>query len=254
MSSAVMSILQDEMRAARRTQVEGEAGGDELETDGMLASPMMTMTMAELQEEQEQQQQQLGGDVMTPLQRPPAGRRRSTKARLSMDEVIIDNNNNKEWNEKEEEEDDEDGFDALSPEEQVELMQCIEEALQAEVRAAEEQALEEYSQLENYEIEASVEALYDDETLLSADDVAVLCPCCKANFLLCQNGEALCACGLRVEAAEGAVSLAWLQERLAGVYAHHKGVCVVKEPIFFQRGVADLWVECGTCGLSAQIL
>lgn len=245
-----MSILQDEMRAARRTQVEGEAGGDEFEIDGVLASPMQTMTMAELHEEQQQQQ---GQDVMTPLQRPPAGRRRSTKARLSMDEVSIDHDSNVEWNEDEEE--DEDGFDALSPEEQVELMQCIEEALQAEVRAAEEQALEEYSQLENYEIEASVEALYDDEAHLSADDVAVLCPCCKANFLLCQNGEAFCACGLRVEAAEeGAGSLGWLQERLAGVYAHHKGMCVVKEPMFFQRGVADLWVECVTCGLSAQIL
>lgn len=247
-----MSILQDEMRAARRTQVEGEAGGDELGTDGTLASPMMTMSVAELQEEQQLQQQQLQeGDVMTPLQRPPTGRRRSTKARLSMDE-LIDNNNGKEWNE--EEEDDEDGFDALSPEEQVELMQCIEEALQAEVRAAEEEALEEYSQLESYEIEASVEAFYDDEALLSADDVAVLCPCCKANFLMCQNGEAFCACGLRVEAAEGAGSMAWLQERLAGVYAHHRGLCVVKELMFFRRGVADLWVECVTCGLSAQIL
>jgi hypothetical protein len=248
-----MSILQDEMRAARRTQVEGDAGGDEFETDGMLASPMLTMSMAELQEEQQQQQHHQQGDIMTPLQRPPAGRRRSTKARLSVDEVSIDDdNNNQGWNQDDEA--DEDGFDALSPEEQVELMQCIEEALQAEVRAAEELALEEYSQLENYEIEASVEALYDDEAHLSADDVAVLCPCCKANFLLCQNEEAFCACGLRVEAAEGAGSLGWLQERLAGVYAHHKGMCVVKEPMFFQRGMADLWVECVTCGLSAQIL
>ena len=94
-----MSILQDEMRAARRTQVEGEAGGDEFETDGVLASPMQTVTMAELQEEQQQQQ---GQDVMTPLQRPPAGRRRSTKARLSMDEVSIDHDSNVEWNEDEE--------------------------------------------------------------------------------------------------------------------------------------------------------
>jgi|EP00624_Nannochloropsis_granulata_P004934 hypothetical protein len=246
-----MSILQDEMRAGSRTQVEGEAGGDELDTDVQLASRMISTSTADLSNDQRQQrqQQQHIHDVMTPLQRPLTGRRRSTKAHLSMDELI---DNKKEWSEDEQE--DEDGFDTLSPEEQVELMQCIEEALQAEVRAAEEHALEEYSQLENYEIEASVEAFYDDDALLSADDVAVLCPCCKANFLLCQNGEAFCACGLRVEATKGAGSLALLQELLAGVYAHHKGVCMVKEPVFFQRGMDDLWVECVTCGLSAQIL
>jgi hypothetical protein len=144
----------------------------------------------------------------------------------------------------------------LSPEEHEELMRYIEDALQEEMRAAEEMAFEEYSQLENHEIEASVEHLYDYDALPPDDAVTVLCPCCKENYLL-HGGtgeDVLCTCGLRLDGGNSELTLALLQERLAAVYAQHKAICVVKEPTFFQRGPCDLWVECLTCGLSAPVL
>ncbi len=218
LSGAALFILQDEMRAGGGAQLhtDGEAGGADAEGAAM----MMMMSGGE-------HPPPMDGVDMTPL-RPP------TRAILT----------------------DEEELERLSPEEQVELMRCIEEALQAEMHAAEQLALEEYARLENHEIEASVEALYDYDAL-PADNVAVLCPRCKGNFLVQEEGgegDVLCACGLRVEGGKGPATLVQLQEALAGVYAQHKAVCAVKEPTFFQRGSGDLFMECGVCGMSARVV
>lgn len=145
------------------------------------------------------------------------------------------------------------GLEDLSEKEQLELMRCIEEALEAEVMAADAEALEEYSQLESSDIEASVQALYDCHTL-SHDDIAVLCPCCKSNFLLNHNEDIACACGLRLDVGGKAGKMTWLQARLADVYAQHRAICVLQEPVFIQREPPGLWVECGSCGLRDHIL
>lgn len=103
-------------------------------------------------------------------------------------------------------------------------------------------------------------------TTTPTDDAAVLCPRCKANYLLLPHGAigprsrpgssashhshhsgvgattpVACACGLRVELCAPGMGLAQLQERLAAVYGHHR--CVRLRAGLAEEGVVAAVVD-----------
>ncbi|EWM24599.1 hypothetical protein Naga_100062g5 [Nannochloropsis gaditana] len=188
MGSTVMSILQSEMRVVRMSCEEGQAHG----ADGKLNDDGINGFRHGENEDQSFEPRYPPRPIFASNQghaTPPSGSwLKEGGSPISRSVAEEEDRATTEYEAG--------GLEDLSEMEQLELMRCIEEALEAEVMAADAEALEEYSQLESSDIEASVQALYDCHTL-SHDDIAVLCPCCKSNFLLNHNEDIACACGLR---------------------------------------------------------
>ena len=127
--------------------------------------------------------------------------------------------------------------------------------------AAEQEALEYYEHscnLAQAEIDAAVNEMYADEVQRSSSSGAqrttncqVLCPQCKANWLLQTDGGRVfvCSCNFRFNAQHDGVTPEYLQQRLSESYQQHRSACQ-HEPVFSvqnQFGAEVLCIECQAC-------
>ncbi|XP_072163310.1 RPA-interacting protein B-like [Diadema setosum] len=118
------------------------------------------------------------------------------------------------------------------------------EALQEDLMKEEQNILAEYEaslRLEEAQFQAAVSHFHSD---------AVMCPVCKRNELLLNQGIVFCVCGLRIDTEQDCLSLKNIQETLEIGVAEHSASCT-SEPGFAITdlgGTHNLVMSCKECG------
>lgn len=143
------------------------------------------------------------------------------------------------------------------------LVSELEQELERESRAMEEEAL--VRAAEEMSVSCGDEAVADAEAEAEADSGVwrmgggeiVVCPVCGRGKLGIMHGFLFCKCGVRVNGgAEDSITLEMVRERLASVYSEHakggcQGVLVFEARDSHNLGFTFLHVDCRKCRMSS---
>ncbi|KAG0586422.1 hypothetical protein KC19_2G089700 [Ceratodon purpureus] len=140
----------------------------------------------------------------------------------------------------------------LAKEDYVDLMVAMERALYddllAEMRAQEEELLEDFESAVSLEDDAIADLIQDFQEL-SSD--GVLCPLCKKSQLKQFKTVIVCTCGdFRFDTKDDQIGLKFLQTRLADVHEQHTDSGCSAQPSFSiesQFGIPALLMRCSKC-------
>ena len=143
-------------------------------------------------------------------------------------------------------------------------MLAMQESIEQDLREEEAAMLRELDASVREEDVALAAAIADfqnwelDGAIASEDDLAVLCPICKARRLIQSRSSIFCGCGgLRLPRSTEGVGLPFLQERLAAAWGAHRSTGCLSDPAFSMRKqfcVEVLFAECGDCQFLSAVI